>query len=292
MLTPAGLRFGVKNAETGEFAEYQYIRTPNDAGDLDAIERVATTSYIDSKFGNSFLIWRSESDSEPDSESEPEVNWTTNELKAEHVGDIYLNSDGLCWEYSHSDTTGYYWKSVADSYLIAALALAKQKARCFIGTYSEGIFTGEYSKGDLWVNATYGNEYTNEMLVCNHNGRWNSFNIDHWQVANSYTTALNNFITNTYNTFVMQITRIIEGLAPIQLSSFAMDGVTRLSSFNKDNNGQLVYYYPDGQVMREDQIQYDDYGNATGVRTIYYNDDDYHTVRWTLDENGTLTQPT
>ena len=48
-VTPAGLKFGIKDTETGKFTEYQYVRTPNSAEDLDAIEEVATTDYVDTK---------------------------------------------------------------------------------------------------------------------------------------------------------------------------------------------------------------------------------------------------
>lgn len=245
-----------------------------------------TKSQIDARFGDSFLVWRADSDDEPGADSLPESGWTTEDDKSSHVGDVYLNSDGLCWEYRHTDGVGYWWKPVSDAYLIAALALAKSKCRCFTGTYEDGAFTGEYTKGDLWANATYENRYVNDFLVCTHNGRWESLDIEHWQPAGAFSSALQNFISTTYQQFVNKVTKMTEGRMSVQLTSFASDGVTRLSTYNASGDGCLAYYYPSGNVMRRDVITYDLYGNATGVRTVYYNDDTENTERWFINEYG------
>ena len=245
-------------------------------------------SQIDARFGDSFIVWRSDSDDEPGADSLPESGWSTNEERNAHVGDVYLNSDGLCWEYRHTDGVGYWWKPVSDAYLIAALELAKKKCRCFTGTYGEDTLTGEYSAGDIWTNATYGETYTNDLLVCTHNGRWESLDITHWQPAGSFSAALKNFINGTYQQFVNKVTKMSEGRMAVQLVSFASDGVTKLSTYNAGGDGCLAYYYPSGNVMRRDVMTYDLYGNATGVRTVYYNDDAENTERWYIDENGNI----
>ena len=142
----------------------------------------------------SFLVWRSETDDEPNASSEPESEWTTDEIRDEHIGDIYLNSDGLCWEYKHIDGLGYYWQAVSDAYLISALQKVRTKKRCFTGVYGTNTPTsGEYSKGDMWVKATYADDnisYENEMLVCISDGDWSSFSIADWDLANDYQQRL------------------------------------------------------------------------------------------------------
>lgn len=153
-----------------------------------------------------FLVWRSETDSTPSASTEPESTWTTEALRKEHVGDIYLNSEGLCWEYKYVAGLGYYWEIVTDSYLIQALNLAKSKSKCVRGEYGiDTPSTGTYEVNDLWVDATYGTLYSHEMLVCVTSGNWGSFSISHWKPANTYSAQLSEFITTTYKDYMDNI---------------------------------------------------------------------------------------
>lgn len=153
-----------------------------------------------------FLVWRSETDSTPSASTEPESMWTTDAVKMEHVGDIYLNSEGLCWEYKYVAGLGYYWGIVTDSYLIQALNLAKSKSKCVRGEYGvDTPSTGAYDVNDLWVDATYGTMYSHEMLVCISSGNWGSFSINHWKPANTYSAQLSEFITTTYKDYMDNI---------------------------------------------------------------------------------------
>lgn len=149
---------------------------------------------INSQNDGYFLVHRMETATEPSSSALPESEWTTNEMKYEHVGDIYLNSEGLAWEYKYLEGHGYYWQPVSDSYLIAALSIARSKKRCWAGVYGTNTPTsGEYSKGDMWVKATYADgtiSYDNEMLVCISDGDWSSFSIADWDLANNYQQRL------------------------------------------------------------------------------------------------------
>lgn len=172
---------------------FSYKQT-NSQGETEYKEIDEIIAEIAQQSDGSFLVWRSETDDEPSASSEPESEWTTDEIRDEHIGDIYLNSDGLCWEYKHIDGLGYYWQAVSDAYLISALQKVRTKKRCFTGVYGTNTPTsGEYSKGDMWVKATYADatiSYENEMLVCISDGDWSSFSIADWDLANNYQQRL------------------------------------------------------------------------------------------------------
>lgn len=168
---------------------------------------------IASQSDGSFLVWRSETYGEPSADSEPESEWTTDEVRDEHVGDIYLNAEGLAWEYKYNPVSGYFWQEVSDQYLIESLRRVKEKARCFAGTYGTDTPTsGDYSKNDLWVKATYQTSYTNDLLVCIRNGSWDSFNIADWALAANYSTQIQDALT-AINTFKTDVQRQVDGKA-------------------------------------------------------------------------------
>lgn len=161
----------------------------------------------------SFIVWRSETDDEPSSESEPESEWTTNDIKDEHIGDIYLNSEGLCWEYKYNPVSGYFWDIVSDQYLIESLRKVREKARCFAGVYGTNTPTsGEYSKNDLWVDATYSTTYTHDLLVCVHNGSWDNFSITDWALAANYSSEIQDAI-DAINDFKDEVQAQVDGKA-------------------------------------------------------------------------------
>ena len=59
------------------------------------------------------------------------------------------------------------------------------------------------------------------------------------------------------------------------------------SAYNGNGDGTIVYYYPNGQVMRQDAFVTDISGNVLGMRTTYYKADG--SVAWVLSEGGIQT---
>lgn len=59
------------------------------------------------------------------------------------------------------------------------------------------------------------------------------------------------------------------------------------SAYNGNGEGTIVYYYPNGQVMKEDTFVTDSKGNVQGMRTTYYKADG--SVAWTINEGGFIT---
>lgn len=59
------------------------------------------------------------------------------------------------------------------------------------------------------------------------------------------------------------------------------------SAYNGNGDGTIVYYYPNGQVMRQDSFVTDTSGNVLGMKTTYYKADG--SVAWVLSEGGIQT---
>ena len=126
----------------------------------------------------------------PTLSNEPAVNWTTNEDKNVHLGDLYYDGNGKAYRFQMSDTS-YVWQVITDSDITKALANAKTaqdtadgKRRVFVSTPTN---SSAYDVGDLWVNATYGS-YKNDLLRCKTAKQANAqFSIGHWELASKYT---------------------------------------------------------------------------------------------------------
>ena len=77
---------------------------------------------------------------------------------------------------------------------------------------------------------------------------------------------------------------IVKGDLSVQrVITYYEDGSVR-SAYNGNGNGTIVYFYPNGNKMREDIFEYDVNGNAIGMSTIYYKADG--SISWKLTQNG------
>jgi hypothetical protein len=165
----------------------------------------------------------------PTLENYPANEWTTDELKESHIGDTFTNTQefvddettpnaGKSWRWLNRDGV-YDWYIIADTDATKALELASKaqdtadgKRRVFV---KQPTLADAYDKGDLWVNATYG-DYTNELLRCNTPKiKGNSFSIDHWERATKYTddSALSSFINNDFAIYKADIAKQIDSKA-------------------------------------------------------------------------------
>ena len=123
--------------------------------------------------------------------NQPAVNWTTDKDKNTHLGDLYYDSNGKAYRFQLTGTK-YEWKVLTDSDITKALADAKKaqdtadsKRKIFV---RQPLDTETYEVGDLWVNATFGSTYSNDVLRCKTaKTTGTSFSIDHWEKASKYT---------------------------------------------------------------------------------------------------------
>lgn len=129
---------------------------------------------------------------DPTTSNYPANEWTTEEQKQAHSNDTYTNlSTGKSWKWVKDGDT-WKWNAITDTATEKALAAAAKaqdtadgKRRVFVSQPTTGQ---AYDVGDLWVNATYGDTYKNDLLRCKTAKKENeAFSISHWELASRYT---------------------------------------------------------------------------------------------------------
>lgn len=140
----------------------------------------------------------------------PAKDWTTNQMKENHLGDLFYNTEsGKVFRFIKNGSV-YSWQVLQDSEVAQALALAndalalaKTKRRIFTSTpYTP------YEVGDLWVQGGSG-----DIMRCKTSRATGSYTSSDWEKASKYTdnTELNKFINGTYNNAIIDLTNQIDG---------------------------------------------------------------------------------
>lgn len=121
----------------------------------------------------------------PNLNNYPAKNWTTDEEKKKHEGDLYQNTrNSKCWRWITTETT-WEWTQIVDSGLINSIStavyamnLAKTKSRVFTSTP-----TTPYDVGDVWAQGS-----TGDMYVCTRSKmEFTSYSSRDWVKATKYT---------------------------------------------------------------------------------------------------------
>ena len=143
------------------------------------------------------VIWFG--DKVPKLTNEPANDWTDDATRKMHLHDIYYNRSyaqtggGRAYSFENGVFGIYYWKEITDADVLKSLEAAQRaqdtadgKRRVFVGK----VPIPPYDKGDQWANATYGEQYKNDLLVCIQPRGKNAefFDIADWVPAQQYTT--------------------------------------------------------------------------------------------------------
>ena len=131
--------------------------------------------------------------------TDPSLDWTTDELKAKHIGDIWydtLNRSTYIYgeTYVSTDgTVGTAWQKLTDAEAEQAYALASSKAKVFTSTP-----TTPYKKGDLWVQGSGG-----DIMRCIYTRTSGNYSSSDWAKASKYTddTKANQVATDLTNNY-------------------------------------------------------------------------------------------
>lgn len=181
---------------SGQTVEDALEQTKNDAiaGAKENLDEFATTvngslKDLQDQIDGAIETWFY--DPVPTLTNQPAVNWTTDKDKNTHLGDLYYDSNGKAYRFQLTGST-YEWKVITDSDITKALADAKKaqdtadsKRKIFV---RQPLDTEAYEVGDLWVNATFGSTYSNDVLRCKTaKAAGTSFSINHWEKASKYT---------------------------------------------------------------------------------------------------------
>ncbi len=147
---------------------------------------------------------------DPTLSNSPANEWTTTQLKDNHLGDLFYNTTtGAVFRFVKENGT-YKWSQLSDAEVAQAIALAqdalnlaKDKNRIFTSTpYTP------YEVGDLWVQGS-----TGDIMRCKTTRLTGAYSSSDWEKASKYTdnTALNNFINGTYSDDIADLTSQIDG---------------------------------------------------------------------------------
>lgn len=149
-------------------------------------------------------------ENDPTTSNAPAKDWTTTQLKEEHLGDLFYNTDtGKVFRWVKNGNV-YSWQELQDSEVAQALALAndalalaRTKRRIFVSTP-----TTPYDVGDLWVQGS-----TGDIMRCRTARASGNYNAADWVKACKYTddSGLTNFINNSFNPKVTDLTNQIDG---------------------------------------------------------------------------------
>ena len=193
----------------------------------------------------------------PTLDNEPASGWTTDDIKLEHVKDIYYNKaakDNGGRAYSFEQLDGkFMWVNITDKDVLASLEKAERAQDTADG--KRRVFVAQpvppYDIGDLWVNATYPTE-DNMMVECPdgkfHSSKnpWakndilrcagakaegKSFNIDDWRMAQEVTTAYASEIKQSASDIKLSVTNLNTGL---EAAGIHIDGANSRISLNAD----------------------------------------------------------
>ena len=131
--------------------------------------------------------------------TDPSLDWTTAELKAKHIGDIWYNTlDKSTYIYveasiSSDGTMGTAWQKLTDAEAEQAYVLASSKAKVFTSTP-----TTPYKKGDLWVQGSSG-----DIMKCIYTRTSGNYSSSDWAKASKYTddTVANNVASDLANNY-------------------------------------------------------------------------------------------
>nr|DAM58454.1 MAG TPA: Receptor recognition protein, Long tail, Helical sandwich, Tail fiber [Herelleviridae sp.] len=166
---------------------------------------------------------------EPTLKNLPAVDWTTNEIKKIHVGDLYYDQiTGFAYRFTryNDDVTPYAWNRIKDNDIVKALeaashaqATADSKMKIF---YGEAKPTN-YQAGDMWVNATLAGKFDNDIARSTTTSE--TFNADHWVLASRYSEAIQSLLnwSNQYTTKFEDLTKIVKEQKDQSISNWFYD---------------------------------------------------------------------
>nr|DAG96836.1 MAG TPA: Receptor recognition protein, Long tail, Helical sandwich, Tail fiber [Crassvirales sp.] len=166
---------------------------------------------------------------EPTLKNLPAVDWTTNELKKIHVGDLYYDQiTGFAYRFTryNDGVTPYAWNRIKDNDIVKALEAAN-KAQATADSKMK-IFYGEakptdYQAGDMWVNATLAGKFNNDIARSTTDSK--TFNADHWVLASRYSEAIQSLLnwSNQYTTKFEDLTKIVKEQKDQSISNWFYD---------------------------------------------------------------------
>lgn len=201
-------------------------------------------------------------DAVPSLTNEPANEWTDDETKGMHEHDVYYNRSyvetggGRAYSFERNPDGSFSWHEITDADVLKSLEAAKRaqdtadgKRRVFV----QAIPVPPYDAGDQWTNATYGDKYRNDLLVCiQPKKKGEEFSIEDWQSAQHYTTKQ---FEAEFNVGGKSISAVVKDLRTgLEAVGMHMDGENSSLTVNAKNfkvqtpEGKVAFVASDGTI--------------------------------------------
>lgn len=149
-------------------------------------------------------------DYEPTLQNTPASEWTTNEERKKHEGDLfYWKSKGYAYRFMQDGST-WKWQLVQDTDITLALAAAERAQDT--ADHKRRVFVVQpeppYDIGDLWSQGTNG-----DLMRCKVARARGSYSADDWQRASKYTddSTFNTFLDGVFKDTINNLKTQIDG---------------------------------------------------------------------------------
>ena len=220
-------------------------------------------SAVQQQADKQLVIWFG--DAIPSMTSEPANEWADDATKELHVHDIYYNRSyaqtggGRAYSFEKNADNTYSWHEITDADVLKSLEAAKHaqdtadgKRRVFVRDQP----VPPYDEGDQWSNATYKEEYNNDLLVCiRPKAAGEEFSIEDWQSAQALTSAqFKSEIKTATDNISATVTSLKNGLVEV---GFELDGKKKTFTVTAENfkvktpKGDIALMTRDGKVNAE-----------------------------------------
>lgn len=161
--------------------------------------------------------------------TDPAANWTTDELKAQHKGDLWNNTENQK-TYIYN---GSAWQEMTSTPPQSVFDAIDGKAQIFIKQP-----TTPYDVGDLWFDSS-----SADIMTCTTARESGNFNAADWEKRNKYTddSSLNNWIKGEYANTLADVKNQIDGKAETWRQSTDPSKSWTTDALKKQHKGDLWY---------------------------------------------------
>ena len=161
--------------------------------------------------------------------TDPAANWTTDELKAQHKGDLWNNTENQK-TYIYN---GSAWQEMTSTPPQAVFDAIDGKAQIFVKQP-----TTPYDVGDLWFDSS-----SADIMTCTTARESGNFNATDWEKRNKYTddSSLNNWIKGEYANTLADVKNQIDGKAETWRQSTDPAKSWTTDALKKQHKGDLWY---------------------------------------------------
>jgi hypothetical protein len=217
-------------------------------------------SAVQQQSDKQLVIWFG--DVVPTLTTEPANEWADEVTKELHEHDIYYNRSyaqtggGRAYSFEKNPDGSFSWHEITDADVLKSLEAAKHaqdtadgKRRMFVHDQP----APPYDKGDQWSNASFEDEYKNDLLVCvRPKAAGEEFSIEDWQAAQEFTS--NKFkaeMKTTADNITATVTNLKNGLIEV---GFELDGEKKSFTVTAENfkvqtpSGKVALMTSDGKV--------------------------------------------